>query len=99
MGHWLTGDFGAPDVGGTTAHSVASTPPVQFDLIAANLIAKVLVILAADLAAALAPGGILISSGIIDSREAEVAAAFETAGLRQLERHVAGEWIALVHCR
>jgi ribosomal protein L11 methyltransferase len=72
---------------------------LAFDLIAANLIAKVLVILAADLAEALRPGGTLISSGIIDTREAEVVAAFEAAGLRQLERHVEGEWVALVHTR
>ncbi len=98
MGHWLSGDFGeggeAPRPAGGEGQALG-----QFELIAANLIARVLVILAADLAAALAPGGLLISSGIIDSREAEVVAAFEAAGLRQLERHVEGEWVALVHTR
>jgi ribosomal protein L11 methyltransferase len=93
MGHWLTGDFGE----GVAQDAEATPPAHQFDLIAANLIAKVLVILAADLAAALAPGGALISSGIIDTREADVVAAFEAAGLRQVERHVEGEWVALVH--
>lgn len=93
MGHWLTGDFGE----GAGEQAAATAPARQFDLIAANLIAKVLVILAADLAAALAPGGVLVSSGIIDTREADVAAAFEAAGLRQAERHVEGEWVALVH--
>jgi len=95
MGHWLSGDFGA-GAGPATVHRPPST--VQpFDLIAANLIAKVLVILAGDLAAVLVPGGTLVSSGIIDSREAEVAVAFEAVGLRQLERHLEGEWVALVH--
>jgi len=95
MGHWLSGDFGV-DAGPATVHRPPST--VQpFDLIAANLIAKVLVILAGDLAAVLVPGGTLVSSGIIDSREAEVAVAFEAVGLRQLERHLEGEWVALVH--
>nr|WP_139088655.1 50S ribosomal protein L11 methyltransferase [Oscillochloris trichoides] len=95
MGHWLSGDFGEDHP------ADASTPPTtpQFNLIAANLIAKVLVILANDLAAALMPGGILVSSGIIDTKEADVVAAFEAAGLRQLERHVEGEWVALVHTR
>ncbi|NNJ13139.1 50S ribosomal protein L11 methyltransferase, partial [Chloroflexales bacterium ZM16-3] len=75
------------------------TPDSQFDLIAANLIAKVLVILAADLAEALAPGGTLISSGIIDTKESDVAEAFAAVGLRQVERHIEGEWLALVHTR
>jgi ribosomal protein L11 methyltransferase len=97
MGHWLSGDFGEPAGPGDPQPSALSPQP--FDLIAANLIAKVLVILAADLAAALAPGGFLISSGIIDTREADVVAAFEAAGLRQVERHQEGEWIALVHTR
>ncbi|WP_322513234.1 50S ribosomal protein L11 methyltransferase [Chloroflexus sp.] len=96
MGHWLSGDFGpeTPD----PALS-ANTPQASFDVIAANLIAKVLILLAPDLAAALKPGGYLVSSGIIDVKEAEVVAAFAAAGLTQLERHVEGEWVALVHTR
>jgi ribosomal protein L11 methyltransferase len=96
MGHWLTGDFGEEPTG--SRQQAAAADP-QFDLIAANLIAKVLVILAQDLAAALVPGGTLVSSGIIDTKEADVASAFASAGLRQLERHVEGEWVALVHTR
>jgi ribosomal protein L11 methyltransferase len=114
MGHWLSGDFGdqaAPggtdrvssdqmsmDRTGASRHAPTNDPQ-RFELIVANLIAKVLVILAADLAAALVPGGILISSGIIDTREADVVAAFTAAGLRPVERHQEGEWIALVHTR
>jgi ribosomal protein L11 methyltransferase len=82
---------------GTGEQDISAIP--QFDVIAANLIARVLVILANDLAAALVPGGLLISSGIINSREEEVRSAFEAAGLRQLERHIEGEWVALVHSR
>jgi len=96
MGHWLSGDFGDER---PAAAEAAGDAAETFDLIAANLIAKVLVILAADLAAALEPGGALISSGIIDTREQDVVAAFEAAGLRQVERHQEGEWIALVHTR
>ena len=103
MGHWLTGDFGEQgsgigDRGSDTAPS-SPTPNPQFEMIAANLIAKVLVILAADMADALVPGGILISSGIINTKEADVIEAFAAVGLRQLERHIEGEWIALVHTR
>jgi ribosomal protein L11 methyltransferase len=96
MGHWLTGDFGEQGAG-SREQGAAGEP--QFELIAANLIAKVLVILADDMAAALVPGGVLISSGIIDTKEADVTTAFDAAGLRQLERHQEGEWLALVHTR
>lgn len=102
MGHWLTGDWGptpnsrlpAPD-----SHLPASNfqLPTPFTLIVANLIAKVLIILADDLVAALAPGGILISSGIILDRESEVVEALARTGLALCERHCEGEWVALVH--
>jgi ribosomal protein L11 methyltransferase len=92
MGHWLSGDFGEQQ-----AIVPASAVELQFDLIVANLIAKVLVILAEDIAAALVPGGTLISSGIIIDREDEVALALAAAGLSQIERRREGEWVALVH--
>jgi len=99
MGHWLSGDFGDPDDRRRTTDDRPASAVGSFDLIAANLIAKVLVILAQDLAAALAPGGILVSSGIINTKEAEVSEALAAAGLRQLERLDEGEWVALVHTR
>ena len=70
---------------------------LAFDLIVANLIAKVLIIVADDLHAALAPSGTLITSGIIIDREDEVALTLAAAGLRPLARYVEGEWVALVH--
>jgi len=66
-----------------------------FDLVAANLIASVLVALAADLAVELGPGGRLLASGIFVDREADVRAAFESAGLRVLGRAGEGDWVAL----
>ncbi len=96
MGHWLSGNFGEADVPPTVHRS---SPTGQFELIAANLIAKVLIILADEIAAALAPGGTLISSGIIIDREDEVALALAGVGLNQIERHREGEWVALVHTR
>ncbi|MEF3273305.1 MAG: 50S ribosomal protein L11 methyltransferase [Chloroflexus sp.] len=96
MGHWLSGDFG-PDQPDPALS--ADTPHAAFDLIVANLIAKVLVVLAPDLAAALKPGGRLVSSGIINVKEDDVATAFAAVGLQQIERYVEGEWVALVHTR
>ncbi len=80
----------------TTQNSLPGPP---FDLIAANIIADVLISSAPDLAALLAPGGSLISSGIVHDRELEVALAYAAAGLRQQARHIEGEWVALVHSR
>jgi len=66
-----------------------------FDLVAANLIASLLVALAADLAAELRPGGRLMASGIFIDREGDVRSAFEAAGLRIVRRDGEGEWVAL----
>lgn len=92
LGHWL-GWQAEPE------QPVVSQAeqPASFDLIVANIIARVLAALAADLAGALRPGGVLISSGIIAEREPEVAEAFAAAGLTQLERRQEGDWVALVH--
>jgi len=80
---------------------VGSLPSEQppFDLVLANLIAGVLVPLAAALRDELRPGGTLLASGIFIDREAEVAAAFEAAGLSIRERSVEGEWVALTAVR
>ena len=66
-----------------------------FDLVLANLIASVLVALAADLAGELRPTGRLLASGIFVDREAEVAMAFEGVGLGVVGRSSEGDWVAL----
>jgi len=66
-----------------------------FDLVLANLIAGVLIELAADLAAELVPGGTIIASGIFIDREAETRAALESAGLRMTGRWHESDWVAL----
>ena len=71
------------------------TGEAAFPVILANLIAGVLVPLAPLLRAELADGGTLIASGIFVDREAEVAAAFRSAGLAVTARDVEGDWVAL----
>jgi ribosomal protein L11 methyltransferase len=66
-----------------------------FEIILANLIASLLVRLAGDLRAELAPGGRLLASGIFVDREAEVREALGTAGLRVTDRLGEGDWVAL----
>ncbi len=65
------------------------------DVVLANLIASVLVELAAPLADEVAPGGTLIASGIFRDREAEVVAALEARGLHARNRLDEGDWVAL----
>jgi ribosomal protein L11 methyltransferase len=66
-----------------------------FEIILANLIASLLVRLAGDLRAELAPGGTLLASGIFVDREAEVREALGTASLRVTDRLGEGDWVAL----
>jgi ribosomal protein L11 methyltransferase len=75
-------------------------PP--FDLVLANLVASILVSLAAGLHAELRPGGgvpgaggRLLASGIIADREAEVRRALAATGLHLLRRWEEGDWVAL----
>jgi ribosomal protein L11 methyltransferase len=70
-------------------------PAERYPLILANLVAAVLVELAPRLAAHLEDGGVLLASGIIDPRAAEVTAAMERAGLAVIDRRTEGEWVSL----
>jgi ribosomal protein L11 methyltransferase len=104
LGHWLGWD---KQPGSQADKQAESTPPpaasfspaLVVNLIVANIIARVLAALARDMAAALAPGGILIASGIIAEREDEVVAAFAKAGLAPIERKQERDWVALVYCK
>jgi ribosomal protein L11 methyltransferase len=71
------------------------TAAERFPLVLANLVAAVLVELAARLATHLAPGGTLLASGIIEPRASEVEDALRAAGLALGERRVEGEWVSL----
>jgi ribosomal protein L11 methyltransferase len=66
-----------------------------FDLVLANLIASLLVQLAASLAEELRPGGTLLASGIFIDRESAVVEAFEAAGLACVARSQEVDWVAL----
>jgi ribosomal protein L11 methyltransferase len=67
----------------------------QFDLIAVNILAPVIVGMAPALAARLAPGGCLIAAGLIDSQENEVVAAFRDQGLQVVNRTQEKDWVCL----
>jgi ribosomal protein L11 methyltransferase len=83
-----------PPVAGAPAP--ASSRPAAYDLIVANIIANVIIALAAPFAAALGPGGVLLAAGIIRDREDDVRAALGAAGLAVERREARDEWITLV---
>jgi ribosomal protein L11 methyltransferase len=69
----------------------------RFDLVVANILANTLVALAPAIAEKLAPGGVVLLSGILGPQEAEVRDAYVATGLRPLEGgdRREGEWSLL----
>ena len=78
--------------------SLGSDGPIQgpYDLVVANIIARVLIELAPELAQVVAPGGRLILAGIIDTKEAFVHEAFAATNLTLVRRTESEDWVALV---
>lgn len=69
----------------------------RYDIVTANILAPVIIELQKEVADFLKPGGVFISSGIIDSKEEEVRAAIErNPGLEVLEVLRDGEWVSIV---
>lgn len=73
--------------------------PGTYDLVLANIIARILVDLSTGLAAAVAPGGTLVLSGVIEGREPDVRAAFDALGLEFDRGAQIEDWVALVYRR
>lgn len=67
-----------------------------FDLVLANIIARVIAQLAPALLRAVRPGGTLIASGIIEERRAEAEEPLRAAGLRDVRAQVEGDWVTLM---
>ena len=66
-----------------------------YDIVAANILADVLLPLTPVILNQLKPGGIYITSGIIDDKEEVVRKAVEGAGLTILEVTYQGEWVSV----
>ena len=97
MGHWMGGD--------ALDNVPAIQPAASFDLIAANILARVHIALAPDFRRALRlpdlaghePGGLLIAAGFTAEYEADVAAAFVAAGFEAVGGDRLNEWVALAY--
>ena len=73
--------------------SLASIRGSAFDIVAVNILARVILTLAENqLGAAVRPGGTAIFSGIIDTQAAEVETALRQTGLRPYARRRRGDW-------
>lgn len=66
------------------------------DLIVANLMADLVMMLSEDVAGHLLPGGLYISSGILTEKEVLVADALRSLGFKILEVKEDGMWCAIV---
>ena len=66
-----------------------------YDIVVANILANVLVELTPVIVEQLKPGGIYITSGIIEEKEDCVAEAVRAAGLEIIEVTRQGEWVSI----
>ena len=79
-----------------TGGSIGDVDPARrYDVVIANIIARVIIEIAPGLVRHLGPAGTLVTAGIIDDRADEVARCLTALGL-ELDRHVDGDWVALV---
>ena len=91
LGHWM---------GGNSSESVpAIAADAQFDLIVANIFARVHISLAVEFYEALQStakhSGILITSGYTNDREEDITLAMSTAGFTVCDREQLNEWSAM----
>lgn len=92
LGH-SKGELLIVEANGMDSPMLAARAP--FDLIVANILAGPLIELAADFAAALAPGGTIVLAGLLDTQAEAVAGAYEKHGVTLASRGF-GEWPVLV---
>lgn len=76
--------------------SIGAVTGKQFDLVLANILARPLTEMAADIVRACRPGGCLVLSGLLEIQADGVTAAYKAQGLPEPRRIIDGEWAALV---
>jgi ribosomal protein L11 methyltransferase len=88
MGHWM---------GGATTGAVDQIDRfAPFDLVAANILARVHIALAADFRRALRAGGLLVTAGFTTDYEESVIEAMQAAGFEVVDCERMNEWVAIV---
>jgi ribosomal protein L11 methyltransferase len=69
----------------------------RYDIVIANIIARILIELSADLRTSTRPGGHLLLSGIIEPKVSLVRDAFEPVGFTLVDRNQIEDWISLTY--
>ena len=67
----------------------------KYDIIAANILSHVILLLLKDIRQVLKPDGIFIGSGIVDKNEKQVVDAMRNVGFEILEVSSKDEWVAI----
>ncbi len=88
LGHWMSG---------TLTQEVFTIQVADLDLIAANILGRIHITLAADYRNALRSNGLLITAGFTTDQESEVVAALQAVGFEALKYKRSGEWVAIAH--
>ena len=92
----------SPEVFNIEQGSIPAGQAGRFQVVAANILAEVLVGLldgtyeTVSLAEPLAPGGLLILSGILEEKSENVLSAVARHGLREVGRRQEADWVALM---
>jgi ribosomal protein L11 methyltransferase len=78
--------------------SVGPGEPFQktYDVVLANIIARILIELADDIVGVTKPGGDIVLGGIIQEREPDVVRVFEASGTAVVSRRYHDDWVSLV---
>jgi len=88
LGHWM---------GGEVLKTKSIKPAEIFDVIVANVFARILIDLSEDLKKALRPMGRLILAGFTIEYETELTETLTPLGFKLIDREKIGEWIAIVY--
>lgn len=67
-----------------------------YDIVVANILADVIIPLSATIGQHLVPGGLFITSGIINMKKEEVKAAILSNGFEIVEINEMGEWVSII---
>lgn len=92
LGHWMGGDL--------ATERLTFSPKHEFDVIVANVLARIHIAVVPDFRQALRcqpHGGVLITAGFTLDYQAEVDAALTQAGFEAIDSVQQEEWVALVH--
>lgn len=68
----------------------------KYDIVVANIVADVIIMFCENVGQFMKEDSVFITSGIIDTRENDVLAAFEKYGFKVKERRTSGGWVCFV---